>query len=582
MSLIGSLEDLSLGDILQIISLSQKSGVLSLRASKGEGRICFRGGLVCAAATKLGPSDLRGLLVAPGFVPVDEFEAAASATEGDAKLGELLVSAGVISRERFDALAREAVEAAVVEMFQWRTGEFSFDVREIGESDDPRIVLPVGVNAQYLAMEAARCGDEGQRGAEDAVPGKEPEELSAHAMFGVEPERGEVAEAAEAAEPVEPEHDEKPEVACAVELVASAALDAADAPDLDAEVVLEAKASPRPAPDAAESPRPVVAIDEHLPVLEWTKSALAPTFERVHIFQRSDLALTRIRQYLARGTHPVVLLSPETPGDPLSGIRDARDFVKRLKQQAPRICIAWLHEDGAPALSTAAPADAVVIRPASHQLRPGAGRAAGAPLASELANTLRDLSRGIVPARSPARAVSPAAEAELEELRCATQHLREASSRGEVLPLALDFAARRFRRVAMLVVRDGRAFGIAQRNLSLCGGPDDAALRALELPIASSSWLSRVLETRRPTAGPPRSDGDRALALALGDRLPEHAYLAPVESGGRVVAIVYGDDLPGSGVPADASALEVVLHHAGLALDRAALERALAEADGPR
>jgi hypothetical protein len=42
-----------------------------------------------------------------------------------------------------------------------------------------------------------------------------------------------------------------------------------------------------------------------------------------------------------------------------------------------------------------------------------------------------------------------------------------------------------------------------------------------------------------------------------------------------VVAILYGDDLPGGAGPCDTSALEVVLHHAGLALDRAVLERAL-------
>lgn len=69
------------------------------------------------------------------------------------------------------------------------------------------------------------------------------------------------------------------------------------------------------------------------------------------------------------------------------------------------------------------------------------------------------------------------------------------------------------------------------------------------------------------------------LVMALGDRAPAHFYLAPIESGGRVVAVIYGDDLPGESGPNDTSALEVVLHHAGLALDRAALERALAEAE---
>jgi hypothetical protein len=64
----------------------------------------------------------------------------------------------------------------------------------------------------------------------------------------------------------------------------------------------------------------------------------------------------------------------------------------------------------------------------------------------------------------------------------------------------------------------------------------------------------------------------------LGDRPPAEAYVAPIESGGQVVAVLYADNLPGDAPLGDTSALEVVLHHAGLALDRAALERALAEA----
>jgi hypothetical protein len=44
-----------------------------------------------------------------------------------------------------------------------------------------------------------------------------------------------------------------------------------------------------------------------------------------------------------------------------------------------------------------------------------------------------------------------------------------------------------------------------------------------------------------------------------------------------VVAILYADQLPEEGPMGDTSALEIVLHEAGLALDRAVLERALAE-----
>ena len=46
MSLVGNLEDLSLPDILQIVSLSKKSGVLTLEREEIQGRIFIRDGKV--------------------------------------------------------------------------------------------------------------------------------------------------------------------------------------------------------------------------------------------------------------------------------------------------------------------------------------------------------------------------------------------------------------------------------------------------------------------------------------------------------------------------------------------------------
>ena len=68
MSLVGSLEDLGLADILQIVSLSRKSGMLVLRSESGDGRIVLRDGLVQGASIKGEPDDLRSLLVSRGGV----------------------------------------------------------------------------------------------------------------------------------------------------------------------------------------------------------------------------------------------------------------------------------------------------------------------------------------------------------------------------------------------------------------------------------------------------------------------------------------------------------------------------------
>jgi len=71
------------------------------------------------------------------------------------------------------------------------------------------------------------------------------------------------------------------------------------------------------------------------------------------------------------------------------------------------------------------------------------------------------------------------------------------------------------------------------------------------------------------------SPRDRAFVARLGSSCPREVYLAPIESSGCVVALLYADNLPADGPLGDTTALEIVLHEAGLALDRAILERAL-------
>ena len=81
--------------------------------------------------------------------------------------------------------------------------------------------------------------------------------------------------------------------------------------------------------------------------------------------------------------------------------------------------------------------------------------------------------------------------------------------------------------------------------------------------------------------GRPIDDGDHRLCVMLGNEIPGEAFLAPLESANRVVALLYGDNLPGRDLLPDTGALEVVLHEAGLALDRTLLERTFADTGSP-
>ncbi len=640
MSLIGSLEDLGLGDILQIISLSQKSGVLSIRGDDGEGQIVLRDGLVRGASLKGGPEDLRGVLVGGRFLESDEFDDCCEHARGAGiTVDEALASRTELTAERIDSLRRECVEAAVMAMFAWQSGEFSFDVRSESGGDEAPLFLPQGINAQYLAMEGSRIEDEsahirsefqeeahgeGRHDGDDQLP-DEPPEMSAEEMFGVVEAADALAIGPGIGEPRELDDDHDPNedtfstdpLPDPVEAMALATAERVDAePEPEPPIVealaddgppfedegfafaepvaadFEDEAAPALEVVAAAAPvaeatavaalpsAPLVVIDPDLVALEWIKQTLKDSFPRIHIFQRWDLGLNPIRQYLARATRPVVLLRPEAEGDPLSGIRNTHDFVARLKSQQPRLPILWLCENEAPPMTRVEPADGALTRPSSQQLR--SSRASGQ--LQDLATGLREelarvMSRDV---ESPARPAPTTGGSEsLQRLKEATRSLSEASSRGEVLPLVIRFAAEVFDRVAMFMVRDEAVVGMAQQGLPTAGGPDDEGLRRVEVSARGSSWFRSVFETRAPVRSGPTDGGDYTLSALLGNSAPRESYLAPIESGGEIVALLYADNLPGQEALGDTEALEVVLQHAGLALERAVLERALAAAESP-
>jgi hypothetical protein len=163
----------------------------------------------------------------------------------------------------------------------------------------------------------------------------------------------------------------------------------------------------------------------------------------------------------------------------------------------------------------------------------------------------------------------------IAQLRETSARIREGAGRGEVLAQVLGFAAQHFSRVALFGVRGDRAVGVAQVGLARAGGPDDAALRELSLGSREPAWFRRVIEERRPVRAAPSDNGDHRLAVLLGNEIPGEVYVAPIVTGDRVAALLYADNLPAQEPIGDTSALEVLLDAAGIALDRALIERTL-------
>jgi hypothetical protein len=658
MSLVGNLEDLSLGDILQIISLSQKSGVFALASDQGSGRIVFRSGLVQAACLKGGANDLRELLIGGGLIDSAGYDAALSYSQGlGVDVEETLASEAGLTAGRIDALIQETVEAAVLEMFTWPAGDFSFGVRSEPDPEDPDLMMLNGLNAQYLAMEGLRLSDErardsvgGTSGALNEAPQSPTQEMIDDPIFGsdlleddsdegfceslfVEPEDvadgtldfGESPSVSEIGEGLDSLGFDPFGVATAeLGFVTRAApeLTAAAAAPLPIPVAIgeaagvlvnrvieqsngldlldEVAASPErtaasvqgaePAELVSDVPTrrstdrdmallslqkmPVVLIDPDVIVLEWVKAAIEGSFARVHVFQQAEQGLARIRQYLIRGEVPLVLLSWDTQIDPLSGIHGLADFVRRLKAQAPRLVVLGLRENEDVAMP--AMLDGVLRRPGRRVLSERSA-AAGEVTSQALVRALRKI-LSQEPEAVPEAAQPVQQDIERQALRETTARLREASSRSEILPVVLDFASEIFERVAILIVRDGDLFAISGRGIPSLEVDPMSSAPSVTLEAVGAGWVREVLESNQAIVGSAETPADFELLHRFGGEHPSSVYLSPIESDASVAALLYGDQGSTERAIPGTSGLEVVLQHAGLALDRAALERALWEA----
>ena len=91
------------------------------------------------------------------------------------------------------------------------------------------------------------------------------------------------------------------------------------------------------------------------------------------------------------------------------------------------------------------------------------------------------------------------------------------------------------------------------------------------------SCFRKVCASRAPLRLAPEGEGDLALVARLGPVTPSESYVAPIEAGEEVAALLYADNAVTRRPLGDTGALEVILHEGGLALDRAVLARSLEE-----
>ncbi len=633
MSLVGNLEDLPLADILQIVSLSRKSGVLALSRQGVDARLYFRSGLVVAAMVSDFRLDLGGFLTRKGLLTTADVEKLRGRVDGGEALRPMLIGELGIPDKIIDGFSKAGIEKAVYRLFTWAEGAFTFELQE--ELDESLInpFLPYyeqGINPQFLAMEGARLKDESDyfttrteaRKAEaqpDAVdegvgaapqaeppavvpePGREPAVPPADTASGAPSSRAET----------EPPVDSQPTAAQAADALPTeppppvAVMPPVEEESGQVSVVPEAVREA----SAPVGARPlVVLVDNDVVALRNIEAALVQAGYEVAPFNRVDAVVKAVRELLRKGRPLLLLVDLVMPKRDASGMLGGLEVLELLRgeeQHVPMVMLADLENKEAEERAQELAVDGYLRKPGRKTYVRGenttpdflafisalkkevervAPRAAVisasssadpfVDLGSELKGEL-EAATVAISASAPAGLGAPVEKSRgLDQLKEMVRELNDPHFNADVSLLILRFAVELMGRAVIFVVTNEEVLGLGQAGIERSDATQ--AVRALRIPINEPSIFADVLSHR--TAIRRKLDStpwNRKLLETLGGIEPSESFAAPVFTSRRIAAIVYGDNGAENKPVGDVDAFEIFLSHAGIAMERSLLERRL-------
>jgi len=560
MSLVGNLEDLGLGEILQIVSLSRKSGVLQLNSRDRDGRVIFRDGQVIRAMASTFPENLGDLVLRNGLADMETLKQALviqQENEDDRRIGDILVSEFGVDREAIETAVREQLEKIVYSFFSWDEGAFSF---ELGDSQELvvtnlnplQFMLDQGLNPQWLAMEGSRILDEKRHRGEDVE--EQGESLVDLDALLAEVNGETIPKSSSLAGTVQP-----PQSA-----------DQGMVPD---------------------SPRSFIVVDDDPNTAEQIAALLQEHRAQVHVYTNYIAFMDAVDDADPRSTTLIIdLIMPRRDG---SGVLGGLEILEAIRSKYPdfQIMVMSDHPNQEAEQSVREFGVSTLLhKPKRDEIPDARGKAGLKALVEAIlsfgatdklsnvgdglynigAELLKEMGEVSVGASTQPSQQSPG----LHLLSGMLQELNNPSLGGGIILLILRFASELMNRAVILLVKDEEVVGLGQFGIELEGESADVRVRNTRLPKSEKHVFTEALETFSPYHRHPEdTDWNRYLFNQLGGDHPSEVFIGPLISEGRVVAVLYGDNLPEQKPIGDTETLEIFLSQAGVAMEKALLER---------
>jgi CheY-like chemotaxis protein len=546
LSLTGNLEDLPLLDILQIVSFSKKTGYLTIRTDQGEGAIVFASGFVVSSFTwESPPTDPR----AAGLPP-----------------------------DKREGLAKNRIAIALEQLIRLREGQFSFNLtnappKVIGKRDISLETLSAGINPQQLLLDLARGIDEDRRDSSAVL----------EASFAAAPDDGleggpDPAVAAFLKDfPVAP----APEAENPEDLVTSTGstmpVQLVDLPSAASEDAVVASPEPPAKPDT------ILLVDDEEDVRRTLAERFAEEGYRVVEAQDPDSAAKTAGRLSKEGASFLVVTDLGMPSSGGSSFQGGFEVVKRLWKMHLEPPVLLMTESLSPVLQARARQmgiGSVVFKPGLSKLDPRQFqadlRAFASKIAADVLPRLGSPGHGKGPAPAPKEVETAPTDAsrQLTLLLKRLEELREPGDATRISSVVMKVAREFFERGILFLVKNEEVRGLGafgrgpgEENLNLL-------VRDVVIPLSEPSVFVEVVSGCRTFVGPLPSDRwTQNLMGKVGRFKSGEAALIPLLAHRETIALLFGDNPETGRALSSLEALEVFMHHAGVALENAFLQR---------
>ncbi len=581
MSLLGRLEDLSLTDIIQIVYLSRRTGVLEIVDDRGRHTVLFRHGLIVNASSPE-HSDLIAWLEKSMAIPAIGASTLRKMEDSGIPAGTAAVDLNLITPDDLAEAVRNRVLNVVTPLLSSREGEFNFilsdRVSEIDIEYDPEALFKEGGLAPQRLIGTAdgeklkplRGLEESLKAGKALLRGNAPAETTPASLnLGL-------------GQPIEkPKTDN---------VVPFRAPEPTFAPIPDEEPT----PAPPPPPRERQTASGQFKVAGGLIEVETPEA----TFRNVVLFERNPLIRVAARRAFGKAGVKIAQFGSLDDARAAMGdfFRSNSFFVtfmeiadnsvtlmQQLKRKNPRLPVVMIDAEADLRRRhdlLRRGADLYLTKPSPARLQPGLAEEELGLFADELllfaerAFKQWEQVTGGFGAEAGKKFYQAAEKENVERsfgvLKQLINELSNPNDIGEVSATILRLSAEYLDRGALFVVGHSDFTGVG--GFGVTGGGDDmnARVKALRMPRAAASLLGDVASSGEMHRGKMRrTPANVEMIDRLGGLLPTEIIALPIIHAGRAIGILYGDNAEHRAPIDGMTGLEIFLSQAGYAFGNA-------------